>query len=163
MNACEWQRGVWVELDEAKGFPATDMGLPLVSQEMHELITLQGLATAAGGVMEVVLAGDYKDCTLVTKIDATATIKYIKCFGGRLAPFTWRMQDLQTEYRRHVSLVVEQSTSSTRRCSRRWRASFARLGLTPVRRVGTRNCRGTCRTRRETEQRWGTTFCHTRC
>ena len=21
-NACEWQRGVWVELDEAKGFPA---------------------------------------------------------------------------------------------------------------------------------------------
>jgi hypothetical protein len=106
-DACEKQRGVWVAKDERNGFPQIDIALPLVGSEIFEHITLQETAAAADGLVEVIRLRDYHDCSLVSRIDATAAIKYIKCFGGRLAPFSARVKALQQICRgRHISLMV---------------------------------------------------------
>jgi hypothetical protein len=106
-DACEWQRGVWVAEDSRNGFPPIDIALPLVGSEIFEHITLQETAAAADGLVEVILLRNYHDCSLVSRIDATAAIKYILCFGGRLAPFSARVRALQQLCRwRHISLMV---------------------------------------------------------
>jgi hypothetical protein len=106
-DACEWQRGVWVEEDKTNSFPTIDIALPLVGQEIYEHITLQETAAAADGIVETIRLRNYRDCSIVSRIDATAAVKYIKCFGGRLAPFTRRVKSLQQICRdRHIALMV---------------------------------------------------------
>ena len=103
-DACEWQRGLWVEADEE--WPAIDEAWPFVEGEIWEHITLQETAAAADGIVETVLRRGYRNCTLAARIDATAALKYIACLGGRRAMFTLRVKSMQRLLREHHIQVV---------------------------------------------------------
>jgi hypothetical protein len=75
------------------------MGWPFVGLEIHDHITYQETAAAADGIVHAVRARDYRMCTLATKVDATAAIKYIKSHGGKNHKFARRIWDMQSELR----------------------------------------------------------------
>ena len=62
--------------------------------EIGDHITLQETAAAADGVLEVLKERNYRDCSVLVKIDATAALKYIACQGGRIAKFGRRVWEL---------------------------------------------------------------------
>jgi len=93
-DACPWQAGVYTQADPANGHPAVEKSIPFVGAEIGDHITLQETAAAADGVLEVLKERNYRDCSVLVKIDATAALKYIACQGGRIAKFGRRVWEL---------------------------------------------------------------------
>lgn len=104
-DACEWQRGGWVEATAEH--PAIDRALPFDDVETHEHITLQETAAAADSIVGTVLERGYSNVTPMARIDATEAVRYIRCLGGRKASFTGRIIQMQLLLReRHIQLLA---------------------------------------------------------
>jgi hypothetical protein len=169
-DACQWQRGVWVQADGIH--KAIDRALPFVEREMEDHIRLQETAAAADGAVETVLERDYSSCVIVAKIDATAAVKYIKCMGGRMASFTKRIVDMQQMLRaRHMPTRGRSGQPGGRIEQTLARGLYAALvarwgpfGLDAC--AASWNAQedsGASRGRGAIRKRWGTTYYRTRC
>ena len=105
-DACEWQKGTYVEADLVQKHPAILSARPFVGKDIHEHITMQETIAAVEGVMHTITERDYHDGVVSSKIDATVAVKYLKCMGGRKRKFTAMVSRLETVCKKRRLRVV---------------------------------------------------------
>lgn len=98
-DACNFQKGTFVEADPANGHPAIYLARPFVGADIHKHITIQETLAAVEGILFTMRTRDYRDCVLTSMIDATAAVKYVRTLGGKKREFTAAIIPLYEELR----------------------------------------------------------------
>lgn len=80
-DACNYQWGYWVAKTDQ--FPELNIKRPFSGDQLNWHITLQETYAAAQAVIEVARLRNLKDCSILARSDATTTVHYVKCSGGK--------------------------------------------------------------------------------